>query len=213
MFVHTDTGLAIRPISKNATSSADVIFADWNQQKWIPAEVPDYVPAVVIVLRDPYERFLSALNMFMNLDKSYIWRDEGFTRGFPFIQQNNSEIRINDTHFYSQSRVGYIYEHMKLHPEKLKFFWMDASSQRTVWEDVMGWANRSFSSGFRLNSARVSVGGKRFVTEVDRDLIFKTYQKDYELITSITAQKGWINLQNPVIETDTGCPSTPAEWK
>jgi hypothetical protein len=215
LFVHNDTGLVIQPISKNASSSADMVFSEWKQQKWVPAEVPQSTPAIVIVLRDPYERFLSALNMFMNLDKSYIWKADGFTRCFPFLQHNLSEIRINDTHFAPQTIVGFIQQHLKHHPEKVKFFWMDASCSHTVWSDVLSWANRSFSGGFREDSARVNVGGKRFVTEIDRDLIYKTYEKDYELISSITASKSWINLQSEhqVIQTNTGCPATPERWR
>jgi hypothetical protein len=214
LFVHNDTGIIIQPISKNASSSADVIFSEWQYHKWVPAEVPDSTPAVVIVLRDPYERFLSGLNMFMNLDKSYIWKSMGFSRSFPFLQNNLGEIRINDTHFAPQTIVGFVQQHLQKHPDKLKFFWMDASRQHTVWADVISWANRSFQGGFNEDSAKVNIGGKRFVTEVDRDLIYETYKKDYELISNITAQKLWINLpsEKQVIQTNTGCPATPERW-
>ena len=198
------------------TSSADIIFLQWIENKWVPDEVPESVPAVVIVLRDPYERFLSGLNMFMNLDKSYIWRHDGFTHSFPFVHENQSEIRVNDTHFAPQTTVGYIHDHMRCHPEKLRFFWMDASCQTTVWGDVIEWANRSFHNiGFEKDIARVNVGGKRFVTSVDRDMIFQTYQKDYELIASLTASQSFINLPKDcqVMDEITRCPKTPDDWK
>lgn len=215
LLVHPESKLTIQPISKNATSSADIVFSQWINNNWSPADVSDDVPAVVIVLRDPYERFLSGLNMFMDLDKNYIWRAAGFTHSFPFISENKTKIRLNDPHFNTQTNDGGIRDHQRYQPEKLRFFWMDATRQTTVWGDVMQWARQCNLRGpHTSDGAKVNVGGKRFVTEVDRDLIYKTYESDYQLIAQITSQKNWINLPHEcqVIQTETGCPATPEAW-
>jgi len=170
--------MAVLPIPKNASSSMRNLV--WmttyhTKQNWSdPAHMIDllehwrYVDDIIVILRDPYERFLSALNMFLSTRQ---W--EGGC-----MKIDDDQITILNEHFYSQS--WYLEDVLTDNDiaNKCRFFYM--SNTDDITKDICEKFPQFYrQEGHALNKDNASI---KVVTDVDKELIERIYREDFDLI-------------------------------
>lgn len=174
--------MAVLPIPKNASSSMRNLI--WmttyhTKQNWSdPAHLIDlaehwkFVDDIIVILRDPYERFLSAINMFLSTRQ---W--EGGC-----MKIADEEITILNEHFYSQSwYLEDVFERDDV-MNKCRFFYM--SNTEDVTRDICEKFPQFYrQEGHKLNKENISV---KVVTDINKDLIEKIYKDDFDLIENTT---------------------------
>lgn len=154
---------------------------------------------IICVFRDPYQRFLSSLNMVM---QEKYWEDRNdFMSVFPFHSKNSPFFQENDpsaffkfsttdAHFTPQSWEVRQYE--EIWPGKVRYFWMSNS----VLDDIIYFLKNvgvnkedmHYQGDRHLNKSRL-----KYVTGVCVDLIKNFYKEDYQYIDFITKNKLWQN--------------------
>lgn len=173
--------MAMFPIPKNASSSIRGlvnILATTTKQNWSD---PDHyidllnrltredltpIDDIIVVLRDPYERFISACNMFIT-DRNTTGR----------LEIDGDTITILESHFYTQSWYLHdILENKKL-LDKCRFFYM--SNTDDVIMDIIKRFPLLPQKAPSFGHANKSVS---VVTDVNKDLIEKIYSEDFDLI-------------------------------
>lgn len=175
--------MAILPVPKNASSTLRRLI--WNttyksKQTWSdPAHMVDLtehynrVDDIIVVLRDPYDRFLSALNMFLSTRQ---W-DGGCIK----MGADEDEIIFLNEHFFPQS---YYLESVLTAPpkilEKLRFFYMSQTADIT--RDIV----QQFPMLIRYEEAEenrnMTNRSHKVVTDVNKPLIESMYKEDFDLI-------------------------------
>ena len=196
--------LGIEIPAKNASTTFDHVFLDWeNHPSHLPELIPETVKDVIVILRDPRARFLSALNMFLNIDHPItrkIVNEKRFVATFPWLCNHGKEINSHDAHFAPQSgHIGGI-RHKFLGTQKhVRFFYMSDVHQNDVCNDVLTWI-RDYRlditdvishTRYRLNSTK-----DKLIEKVDNKLISHVYREDYKLLEEITRLRRWENFKN-----------------
>jgi len=118
-----------------------------------------------VILRDPKERFLSAINMYLGtrpIDNNYISLGKN-SEGYWQIQQTD------DIHFLPQA-----FYLDGLDKNKMDFFWMN--------KDIIQDINRFYGLEFQHKNFNVS---DKFVTDADVEYLKDIYKVDYDLINSV----------------------------
>lgn len=196
--------LAVIEIPKNASTSFGENFKGWprlhNTELWKQQEAEE----VIVVFRDPYERFLSALNQYMDISNWADLEDSDINismtpfslseRCFPWFipnhnDHNQSKFHDVDIHFLPQhpdvQRRFY-----KKCPEKYTFFWMT----KDVVLDVQTYLwNKYKITPPRYGKITNNVGLIKVIKEVDKNVVENTYKDDYEFFDKVTKEHGWEN--------------------
>ena len=148
-------------VPKNASTSISIAALTSNTDSWVPSNYLDQPSSkYIIVLRDPVERFISALNMFLTTGKNLF-------DNLPLI--SNNRLVTNDCHFQPQCKFI-----SNLSLENIDFFWYG----NNVVQDIEKFY------GLDFNQLNLNVGNK-LIKQIDNELIKKLYKDDYELINSI----------------------------
>ena len=185
--------LAVIEIPKNASSSFRENFKDWpslhNTELWKQQEAEE----IIVVFRDPYKRFLSALNQFMSTqhwnDTPDITPQENFPWFYPDFTDNKGRFNVHDVHFLPQLADLHPRTFKKF-PERYPFFWMT----KDVVLDVQTYLwNKYKITPPRYGRIHVNKGGFKIIKEVDEDLVKNTYKEDYEFFEKLTKEHKWEN--------------------
>ena len=155
--------LAILLIPKNLTTSIrHALSEDWQKQ----VNIFDITPKrVCAILRDPLERFISAINMHLIAD------DKGL-REFPKIKNENGsyELISNDEHFVPQYKFV---EHIELPKDShIDYFYMN----KNVLKDIENFYN------LKLLTHKHFYSSTKFLNVADLNIIKDIYKLDYDLI-------------------------------
>lgn len=202
--------VAVIEISKNASSSFRENFRDWpslhNTSLW---KNSDEIEEIIVVFRDPYERFLSALNMFMKKQhwlslpkvknshpKPIYGGDVPMRDIFPLFLpdtgtavQPNGIFNIVDIHFELQSCAFHPRLYKKC-PEKYTFFWMEGD----IVSDVQTYLwNKYKITPPKYGRIHENRGGYNIIEKVNRTFVENTYKDDYEFFDKLTKEHKWEN--------------------
>jgi len=118
-----------------------------------------------VILRDPKERFLSTINMYLGerpIDNDYVRLGKN-SEGHWQIQQTD------DIHFLPQA-----FYLDGLDKNKMDFFWMN--------KDIIQDINRFYGLDFQQKNINVS---HKFVTDANVEYLKDIYRVDYDLINSV----------------------------
>ena len=196
--------VAVIEIPKNASSSFRENFKYWISLDNNLLSKNNEAEEIIVVFRDPYERFLSALNMFMKRSHwialpnvkghhpNFVYSGGDSLRDlFPLFlpDGNNGKFNIVDIHFELQhpSIHSIMYEKC---PEKYTFFWMSGD----VVLDVQTYLwNKYKISPPRYGRIYQNMTGDQIIKEVNRKFVEYTYKDDYEFFDKITKEHGWKN--------------------
>lgn len=176
--------MGILAIPKNASSSMKkMIWIDrYNAKpKWSVPGVPGYyinlakhwenLDDIIVILRNPYERFISALNMFLTTRQL-----EG---GIMKCNNDQTEITLLNEHVYSQSY--YLEDVLGAGADitdKIRYFYMSNT------DDVTRDITNCFPQLVRSEDSHLNTANKSFpvVTDVNKEMIRKIYKQDFDLI-------------------------------
>lgn len=173
--------MGILAIPKNASSSIRnmIWMTSYNtKQKWSdPAHFIDLaehwnnLDDIIVILRNPYERFMSAINMFLTTRQ---W--EG---GIMKSNGDQTEITLLNEHVYSQSY--YLEDILGAGSDvtdKLRYFYM--SNTDDVTEDIA----KCFPQLVRPEDSHLNTANKSVtvVTGVNKEMIRSMYKQDFNLI-------------------------------
>ena len=188
--------VAVVEIPKNASSSFRENFQGWpslhNTELWKQQEAEE----IIVVFRDPYERFLSAINQYMDISNWVDTEDSDRTpeQCFPWFIPNHNDPNQNkfndvDIHFLPQhpdvQRRFY-----KKYPERYTFFWMT----KDVVLDVQTYLwNKYEITPPRYGRIHVNKGELKIVKEIEEQFVKNTYRQDYELFEKLTKEHKWEN--------------------
>ena len=167
---NVDTKLAILHIPKNASSaikSSTSVYTNWLPRTNIRKHD---VKRVCVVLRDPIDRFLSTINMYIG--------GRPILSNFVDIKNNSNKFVLNstnDAHFLQQSCFL-----LDLDRDMIDFFYFNDK----VIEDI----NHYY--GMSLDTSKVYTSN-RIITHADENIIRQVYEKDYTLIESVN----FVNLK------------------
>lgn len=175
--------MAFLPIPKNASSSLrNLVWVTTykSKQLWsdpaFPSDLMDHwqrVDDIVVVLRNPYDRFMSALNMFLSTRPC-----EG---GIMKTDLSFDEVSLLNEHVYTQR---YYLEDCIKNTEvwkKIKFFYM-SNTEDVTRDIVQKYPQLVRDEDSKMNHENQSV---RIVTEVNRELIRSIYKADFDLIENV----------------------------
>lgn len=143
---------SIRRALKPITNKTEVILKDFNIDKFC------------VILRDPVERFISAVNMYLHPRK--------ITSNYVDIRKEDNKYGIfksNDAHFFSQNTFI-----EGLDKSKIDFFWLN----NNIIDDLNNFYNLNMEQNYINRFSKI-------VKSVDIDIIKDVYVKDYELIDSV----------------------------
>ena len=185
--------VAVIEIPKNASSSFRENFKGWprlhNTELWKQQEAEE----IIVIFRDPYERFLSALNQFMNTqhwnDTPDITPQENFPWFYPDFTDNTGRFNVLDVHFAPQLADLHPRTFKKF-PERYTFFWMTKDVVLDVQTHL--W-NKYKITPPRYGRIHANKGGFKIIKEVDEDLVKNTYKEDYEFFEKLTKEHKWEN--------------------
>lgn len=191
---NNEHNIAVVEICKNASSSFAVNFRHWerleNQSFW---QKNADIKEIIVVFRDPYERFLSALNQFMSIRH---WSDESgfnpldrFPWFHPDFDNHTGLFSTTDHHFLPQKDDIQLRLYEKF-PEKYTFFWMDGDIVLDV--QTYLW-NKYKITPPRYGRIHNNKGGFKIIKEVNRKYIENTYKADYEFFEKLTKEDRWEN--------------------
>jgi len=158
--VPADQQLAFLQIPKNASTAirANKDYNNWTRE--IPSDVP--LSKHVVILRDPTDRFISAVNMYLQTG-----------RDFMFPEPINFENYLkNNKHFVPQT----------VYMDAVKDFadidyWMYDSE---VVNNIIDYYNLAVDKNVRYN-----VCNEKVVTSVNTKFIEKHYANDLDLISQV----------------------------
>lgn len=139
---------ALKPI----TDKTEIILKDFTIDKFC------------VILRDPVERFISAVNMYLHPRK--------ITSNYVDIRKEDNKYGIfksNDAHFFSQNTFI-----EGLDKSKIDFFWLN----NNIIDDLNNFYNLNMEQNYINRFSKI-------VKSVDIDIIKDVYVKDYELIDSV----------------------------
>jgi len=139
---------ALKPI----TDKTEIILKDLTIDKFC------------VILRDPVERFISAVNMYLQPRK--------ITSNYVDIRKEDNKYGIfksNDAHFFSQNTFI-----EGLDKSKIDFFWLN----NNIIDDLNNFYNLNMEQNYINRFSKI-------VKSVDIDIIKDVYVKDYELIDSV----------------------------
>lgn len=146
---------------KNASTSISIAALTSKKDKWVPATSSNTQNSrYIVILRDPVDRFISAVNMFLTTGKELF-------NGLPLTYNNN--IVTSDCHFQPQHKFI-----SNLVLERVDFFWYS----NTVVQDIEQFYDLDF------NDLNLNVSTK-LIKQVDDELIKALYIDDYKLINSV----------------------------
>ena len=188
--------VAVVEIPKNASSSFRENFKGWpsldNTLLWHNNEAEE----IIVVFRDPYERFLSALNQFMStqhwIDSPKLSREaprDLFPWFVPDFTNDIGTFNVVDHHFAPQ--IDDLHPRLyKKFPEKYTFFWMT----KDVVLDVQTYLwNKYEITPPRYGRIHVNKGELKIVKEIEEQFVKNTYRQDYELFEKLTKEHKWEN--------------------
>jgi len=145
---------SIRRALKPITNKTEVILKDFNIDKFC------------VILRDPVERFISAVNMYLH-NRNF----SSYSNYVDIRKEDNkhSIFKSNNAHFFSQNTFleGLDYN-------KIDFFWLN--------KDIIGDLNSHYN--LNMEPSHVNQFGK-IVTGVDINIVKDVYKEDYDLIDSV----------------------------
>ena len=139
---------ALKPI----TDKTEIILKDFTIDKFC------------VILRDPVERFISAVNMYLHPRK--------ITSNYVDIRKEDNKYGIfksNDAHFFSQNTFI-----EGLDKSKIDFFWLN----NNIIDDLNNFYDLNMEQNYINRFSKI-------VKSVDIDIIKNVYEKDYELIDSV----------------------------
>lgn len=188
--------VAVIEISKNASTSFRENFHDWpslnNSSLWRDG---NEIEEIIVVFRDPYERFLSALNMFMKQQHWLSSPKAPMRDAFPLFSptknctQPTGTFNIVDTHFELQSYSCYSPLYNKC-PEKYTFFWMKG--------DVVSDVQTYLWNKYKITPpkyGKIHKHKRRYniIEKVNRTSVENTYKDDYEFFEKLSKEHKWEN--------------------
>lgn len=161
---NTNQRLAILHIPKNASSA--VKKSTTNANDWLPTtDIRAHnVARVCVILRDPVDRFLSAVNMYIG--------GRPILSNFVNIQNSNNKFFINstnDAHFLPQACFL-----DPVNQDIVDFFYYNDN----IIEDINQFYKLS------LDTKKVYQSNK-IITHADVNIIRQVYEEDYTLIKSV----------------------------
>lgn len=193
--------VAVIEIPKNASTSFGENFKGWPRLHNSELIKQEEAEEIIVVFRDPYERFLSALNQYMDISNWIEGTDISKDRFnispeimFPWFIPNHNDIsqsKFNDVdvHFLPQ-HPDVQHRFYKKYPEKYTFFWMT----KDVVLDVQTYLwNKYKILPPRYGRIAENVGGIKVIKEVDKNVVENTYKKDYEFFEHVRRKHGWEN--------------------
>jgi len=139
---------ALKPI----TDKTEIILKDFTIDKFC------------VILRDPVERFISAVNMYLH--------PREITSNYVDIRKEDNKYSIfksNDAHFFSQNTFI-----EGLDKSKIDFFWLN----NNIINDLNNFYDLDMEQNYINRFSKI-------VKSVDIDIIKNVYEKDYELIDSV----------------------------
>jgi hypothetical protein len=187
--------VAIIEIPKNASSSFRENFKDLPSLNNVLLWKNNEAEEIIVVFRDPYERFISALNQFMNV---HHWKNKDNDPNsmidlFPLFETDYTndagKFNVKDIHFALQ--IDDIHHNVyRKYPEKYTFFWMGADIVLDV--QTYLW-NKYKITPSRYGKIHANRGELKIIKSVDERLVRNTYKRDYEFFEKITKVHGWEN--------------------
>lgn len=165
---HPDSGIAIVTIPKNGCST---IRAAIDTDVWQVERTVNNVDAkrFCVVLRDPAERFMSAINMYMCTT-----RDQPTNEFAKIVERDGKfELRTNDPHFKKQ--IAYLSDvHAKGTP--VDYFYLKDSFLMDI----------SNHYGIPISSvAPQNTTPNKVIQSVCKEMIESAYSADYDLIRGV----------------------------
>ena len=157
-------------IPKNASTSISASLTTSVLDRWTPDIIKEleHDARCIVVLRDPVDRFISALNMFLSTSRPLIDVYESTTANLRIIKDN--QLSTSDCHFEEQHKfINFIPK------DKIDFFYFNSN----IIDDI----NRHYNLSF-IHKPRFNVSA-RLVSSVNEETIKSIYAKDYELINSV----------------------------
>jgi hypothetical protein len=139
---------ALKPI----TNKTEIILKDFTIDKFC------------VILRDPVERFISAVNMYLH--------PRTITSNYVDIRKEDNKYSIfksNDAHFFSQNTFI-----EGLDKSKIDFFWLN----NNIINDLNDFYDLNMEQNYINRFSKI-------IKSVDIDIIKDVYVKDYELIDSV----------------------------
>lgn len=139
---------ALKPI----TDKTEIILKDFTIDKFC------------VILRDPVERFISAVNMYLH--------PRTITSNYVDIRKEDNKYSIfksNDAHFFSQNTFI-----EGLDKSKIDFFWLN----NNIINDLNDFYDLNMEQNYINRFSKI-------IKSVDIDIIKDVYVKDYELIDSV----------------------------
>jgi len=167
-FYNKDKNHAYFNIPKNASMTLRGLFLHNSYVESNINEIPSF-SKLTVVLRDPYKRFISAVNMYLGKrDTNYILKDKTLSR---YVDLSDNYLKTNDEHFLEQ--VFFIKQITSF--EDIDYFYC----KKSVAFDIANYYNLTLNKSLNQNQSL------NIVTQVDRNLIKNVYKHDYELIDNL----------------------------
>jgi len=168
---HPESGLAIVHIPKNASTS---IRAATLKHPWASGDLNALaVKRFCVILRDPVDRFKSALNMYLGTSRSRILNSESNFVKFSPGARNTFSVTTNDEHFTPQC-LFLIGVHEKSHIPVDYFYMKD-----TIINDI----SMHYGGIFRNQQRNTTLN--KLIQQVDENIIRSAYKADYDLINNV----------------------------
>jgi len=195
--------LAVVEIPKNASTSFRHNFKSWPHLDTVELFKQNKAQEVIVVFRDPYERFLSAINRYMDISN---WTGDSRSKYRPDITPEvmfpwyiPNHFNHNESIFKSDVDVHFLPQNIEVqrrfyveYPERYTFFWM--SKENDVVLDVQAYLwNKYKITPPRYGEIKENVGPINIIKEVDETIVKNTYRDDYEFFEYITKERGWEN--------------------
>jgi hypothetical protein len=159
---HLTKSIAILWMPKCASSAVRKHTRGWVKSRL--GDVTRKFNQVCVILRDPYERFISALNMYTS--------SRPITSDFISLDADRGTFSTHDEHFLPQS---FFLEHLTDF-SKIDFFYMKTNVLQHVSDYYnLNWDHTEYQYGKDHDYYQI-------VKSVDEDMIRDIYKQDYELI-------------------------------
>lgn len=169
-FLQRDHRLGLVLIPKNATCTFKKV-SEWKRSNFYLHSRPE---RFIVILRDPGDRLLSAINM------NYTTHVNNIATLGTYALFNEKSVRTDDSHYAPQSTFV---DGIDL--TQIDFFWFNTN----VVQDISDYYGLGFSD------IPVENQSKRLITGLDHQWVEKIYRRDFALINTVK----FINRRNNVI--------------